>query len=173
MTKEEKSEYNKIYYQRHKEKIIEKSKEWYEKNKEKTKEWYEKNKEKRKLYKKINKKKINEKNKEWYEKNKEKRKLYIKTWTKINLKKKLQYNKNYLLKLNLFNSKISQRILIAWAMQVKERDRFCRYCGSVEKLHAHHILSKSKHPEFALFLNNGISLCELCHIEEHRLNGYL
>jgi len=61
-----------------------------------------------------------------------------------------------------------------WAKRVKERDnRRCVYCGSNKKLHAHHILAKSKHPEWALFVNNGITLCNKCHIEEHKLNGCL
>ena len=61
-----------------------------------------------------------------------------------------------------------------WAKKVKEKDnRRCVYCGSNKKLHAHHILSKTKHPEWALFVNNGITLCHECHIEEHKINGCL
>ena len=51
-------------YQKNKDKILQKAKEYYEKNKEKKEEYYEKNKEK---------------NKEYYEKNKER----IKGYTKI------------------------------------------------------------------------------------------
>jgi 5-methylcytosine-specific restriction endonuclease McrA len=61
-----------------------------------------------------------------------------------------------------------------WANAVKNRDnRCCVYCGSTEKLQAHHILSKHKHPEWSLFINNGITLCHNCHWAEHNLNGYL
>jgi len=61
-----------------------------------------------------------------------------------------------------------------WSRQVKKKDnKRCVYCGSTNKLHAHHILSKHKHPEWSLFLDNGITLCHDCHWEEHKINGYL
>lgn len=87
-------------------------------------------------------------------------------------KDKFQVNQErYLLKLSLVNKDISKRHLKSWALKIKRRDTICLYCGSTDKLHAHHILSKGKHPEFALFINNGITLCETCHIQEHYLNG--
>lgn len=61
----------------------------------------------------------------------------------------------------------------SWSRAVKKRDRCCVYCHSTDKLHAHHILSAHKHPEFRLFVDNGITLCYSCHWDEHRLNGYL
>lgn len=61
----------------------------------------------------------------------------------------------------------------SWSSKVKKRDGCCVYCGSKEKLNAHHILSAHKHPEFRLIINNGITLCHTCHWDEHRLNGYL
>jgi len=39
----------------------------------------------------------------------------------------------------------------------------CARCGSSEKIHAHHIAPKSKHPELKFDLNNGIALCQKCH----------
>lgn len=60
-----------------------------------------------------------------------------------------------------------------WSKKVKSRDIVCVYCGSNENLHAHHILSKNKHPELSLSINNGITLCHSCHWNEHKLNGYL
>jgi len=61
-----------------------------------------------------------------------------------------------------------------WSKQVRKKDnKRCVYCGSTKKLHSHHILSKAKHPEWALFIDNGITLCEPCHIEEHKLNGLI
>ena len=61
-----------------------------------------------------------------------------------------------------------------WSKEVKKRDNYtCVYCGSTENLHSHHILSKHKHPEHRLLLNNGITLCGVCHREEHKINGYL
>ena len=54
-----------------------------------------------------------------------------------------------------------------------ERDNHaCVYCGKHDgPLHAHHILSWIKHPNHRFFLNNLITLCQPCHIEEHRING--
>lgn len=61
-----------------------------------------------------------------------------------------------------------------WRKEVWKRDNYrCVICGSNKKLNAHHILSVSKHFEFALFINNGITLCEACHKSEHRLNGII
>jgi len=111
------------------------------------------------------------KNKEWFDKNKERALTKNKEWVKNNPEKILAKNKRHLLKLNLANKNISIRTLNAWSVKIRERDTACLYCGSAKKLQAHHILSKSKHPEFALFLNNGITLCEVCHFEEHRING--
>ena len=54
-----------------------------------------------------------------------------------------------------------------------ERDNHaCVYCGKHDgELHAHHILSWIKHEAHRYFLNNLITLCKPCHIEEHRING--
>lgn len=118
-----------------------------------------------------------EENNDWLKKNKKrsdaKRRANGKTkeWESKNKDKRNEYNKKYLLKLNLGNINISNRTLQAWSIQVRERLPSCQYCGSIKNLQAHHILSKSKHPEFALFLNNGITLCEPCHYEEHSING--
>jgi 5-methylcytosine-specific restriction endonuclease McrA len=103
--------------------------------------------------------------------NREKRLEQLKAWNKANPEKARAIKKTYLLKLNFMNKKISQRTLRSWSLQVRERDCSCLYCGSASNLHAHHILSKIKHPEHALFLDNGITLCEVCHIQEHTING--
>lgn len=111
-------------------------------------------------------------------KSREKRLVKLKAYNKThkqksvyNPEKRAVYNKTYYLKLNLSNKDMKKRTLKAWSIQVRERDTACLYCGSTNKLHAHHILSKVKHPEHALFLNNGITLCEVCHIQEHTING--
>jgi len=97
----------------------------------------------------------------------------LKAWAKANPEKTAAHRKTYYLKLNLANSKLTKRTLRAWSAQIRERDTACLYCGSTNKLQAHHILSKVKHPEFSLFLNNGITLCEACHFQEHTINGDL
>jgi len=56
-----------------------------------------------------------------------------------------------------------------WRKDVKERDNYmCQSCKSRDKLHAHHIKPKSGFPELRHVLSNGITLCQSCHIEEHR-----
>jgi len=55
-----------------------------------------------------------------------------------------------------------------WSRQIRERDEHtCQECGVIERLHAHHIKPKSKHPELALDLDNGITLCVDCHEKKH------
>ena len=55
-----------------------------------------------------------------------------------------------------------------WVRHVKKRDRCCQKCGCTEDLHAHHIKPRSKFPQHALDVNNGITLCKECHIYEHK-----
>ena len=58
-----------------------------------------------------------------------------------------------------------------WADAVKARDGACIDCGSTERLEAHHLVLKSKFPEVATELWNGITLCRKCHIAEHKIIG--
>lgn len=75
------------------------------------------------------------------------------------------------------NPFFTDRDVDMWAIEIKKRDNYtCQYCfckGGKTKYHAHHILSKSKHPELALILNNGITLCNPCHKQEHKTNGII
>ena len=52
-----------------------------------------------------------------------------------------------------------------WRKAVYERDKFaCQECGIVGgKLEAHHIKSFSKHPEARFSVDNGKTLCIVCH----------
>jgi superfamily II DNA/RNA helicase len=89
MTKEEKSDYNKIYYKANKDNI----KEYYKTNKDKIREYYETNKEKKK-----------EKSKEYYKANKEKKREYQKAnkdKIKEYEKQKRKENPLYKMKCNL------------------------------------------------------------------------
>ena len=58
-----------------------------------------------------------------------------------------------------------------WTDAVKARDGACIDCGSTERLEAHHLVLKSKFPEVATELWNGITLCRKCHIAEHKIIG--
>jgi 5-methylcytosine-specific restriction endonuclease McrA len=135
------------------------------------KAWYLENKEKMTAYHKAYRLANKEKRAAYRLENKEKLTAQTKAWQLANPEKLAANQKVYYLKLNLINKNISQRTLKAWSTQVRARDCSCLYCGSTKRLHAHHILSKVKHPEWALFLDNGITLCEVCHIQEHTING--
>lgn len=60
----------------------------------------------------------------------------------------------------------------SWAGAVKYRDGYkCRKCGNENNLHAHHILSFSKYPEYGDDINNGVTLCLRCHKHFHKRYG--
>ena len=51
-----------------------------------------------------------------------------------------------------------------WKNEVKHRDgNACRRCGFENNLHVHHIKLFKKYPEFAIELDNGLTLCGNCH----------
>ena len=51
-----------------------------------------------------------------------------------------------------------------WKNAVKRRDgSACRKCGFESNLHIHHIKPCAKYPEFAIELDNGLTLCGNCH----------
>lgn len=55
-----------------------------------------------------------------------------------------------------------------WSKQVRQRDKHrCVKCGDNKKLHAHHIKPWNKYPELRYDLENGITLCVVCHQIEH------
>ena len=60
-----------------------------------------------------------------------------------------------------------------WRLTVFQRDSFtCQKCNRVGgKLNAHHIKRFAKDKENRMNIDNGITLCEKCHKELHRLEG--
>ena len=61
--------------------------------------------------------------------------------------------------------------LMSWAKTIKKRDNNkCTWCNSVNNLRVHHIWHKVFCPESALDVDNGITLCHDCHMEQHRLD---
>jgi len=65
----------------------------------------------------------------------------------------------------------------SWARKVKQRDNYiCKSCGYVGKrndgiMTAHHLNNQSVFKEQKLNENNGITLCQNCHINFHKLYG--
>lgn len=66
-----------------------------------------------------------------------------------------------------------------WRRSVLQRDGFrcvrcgskggvCKHCGHNAFLHTHHIKPVSTHPELRFVVKNGITLCRVCHMKEHR-----
>lgn len=53
-----------------------------------------------------------------------------------------------------------------WRQSVFEKDKFtCRDCGKKGYLEAHHIKGFAKFPKLRFDIDNGITLCEECHIK--------
>lgn len=116
-----------------------------------------------------NKEKYRERDRAYRAAHREQERVRHRDWGKRNRDKKAQYRRKHLAKLNLANAKVSSRTLAAWALQVKQRDEWvCQHCNSEDNLHAHHIMYKGKFPQYALDVDNGITLCECCHAVEHR-----
>ena len=59
----------------------------------------------------------------------------------------------------------------AWSKTVRKRDKNkCTWCNSTKNLVAHHIWHKVFCPESTLDVDNGITLCRDCLMEQHRLD---
>jgi UDPglucose 6-dehydrogenase len=56
-----------------------------------------------------------------------------------------------------------------WRKAVLERDKHtCQKCGSNQKLHVHHIREFAFFPESRFDVNNGLTLCKMCHKKLHK-----
>lgn len=55
-----------------------------------------------------------------------------------------------------------------WAKTIKELDgNKCAFCGSIERIEAHHIQQKAEAEAVSTDLENGITLCHKCHYTAH------
>lgn len=71
-------------------------------------------------------------------------------------------------------NKASAHDVAAWSKAIMKIEGYkCRICGSEENLEAHHILEKSKYPEYRTTIGNGVCLCRECHNKIHawRINN--
>lgn len=62
-----------------------------------------------------------------------------------------------------------------WVRKVFARDNYtCQCCGDDKggNLNAHHKYNYSEHKELRVDINNGITLCEVCHMKFHKQYGY-
>ena len=56
-----------------------------------------------------------------------------------------------------------------WRSQVIKRDNHkCKLCGNSKNLVAHHIIEAQNNPSIKFEINNGITLCNICHIKIHK-----
>jgi len=64
-----------------------------------------------------------------------------------------------------FGKKPKKADLAVWSKIIRKRDGLkCLSCSSSKDLHAHHMVSKHRRPKFALLIDNGITLCSMCHM---------
>lgn len=64
---------------------------------------------------------------------------------------------------------------VQWRRSVYERDAFvCQRCGSAHgsNLVAHHLNGWADFPEQRFVLDNGVTLCDSCHLRFHRTYGF-
>lgn len=56
-----------------------------------------------------------------------------------------------------------------WSKIVKARDnKSCRFCGSKDRVEAHHIKEKQLFPNLIFTIENGVTLCHECHLRAHK-----
>lgn len=67
----------------------------------------------------------------------------------------------------------TSRAVVNWKKEVFSRDdNTCQCCGLTNtKMNAHHIMNFSDYPDMRDDIDNGITLCEKCHIQFHKVYG--
>lgn len=166
---QKRKEFNKQYYQKNRLVLLEKQKEYNESHREERSVYTKKYRQTESC-----KKSMRISQKKWNEKNRDMLNEYQHNWRNNNPELILKYNKKHLDKigkpLDLSNYMV-KRTLYFWSKAVRERDgNKCTECGSIKRLHAHHVLEKNDYPEFALIQANGMTVCHNCHWNIHREN---
>ena len=142
------------------------------KHKENCKKWRDNNKQHQKEYrvKSCDKMKIYQK--QYYQQNKQGLRIKQKEYNKTHPEIKLKSNLKYLEKCGQLFNKNSYEYLFTfnqWSKTIKKRDgNKCQTCSSKENLNAHHILHRKHYPKLSFNINNGITLCNTCHLKVHQ-----
>ena len=115
------------------------------------------------------------------------RKAYFKSYYNANKTKITEYRKNnpevqlkanlkQLKKLGLMFDMSSMQflyVLQSWSKTIKKLDNYmCKNCDSKKDINSHHIQPKNLFPELSLSIDNGITLCKICHMETHGFELY-
>ena len=165
------------YYQINREKVKEKAKKWAENNpekvKEKTKKWAENNpekvKESERKYREKNREKLSERTRKWRKSNPEKIREQKRKWTKENP----ELVKTYARKHRSKNPHAHTEVMTKY----RRSHKVCEWSGCVrtKSLHVHHILPKFNYPKYVdgdyhgKIQGNFICFCPLHHYAYHSL----
>lgn len=138
------------------------------------KKYNEKHKEQHKQYRLNNEDKI----KKYRDNYRENHKEYFRQYNKNNPDASLKSHIKHLKKLGKFfdmNSSEYSWAIQSWSETVRNLDNhMCKSCDSTENLHAHHIMPKKDFPKLSLDLDNGVTLCKICHNTLHSHHqGYI
>lgn len=68
----------------------------------------------------------------------------------------------------------SDPLYIKWRKRVFKRDDYTCRCCNIKggKMNAHHLQSWVNHKSLRLIVDNGVTMCEKCHIDFHQSYGY-
>ena len=77
------------------------------------------------------------------------------------------YNREARLEYRLWKKMVHEKSGFKCSKCGVEQGKFCECCGQRVNLHAHHIKPYADNPELRYDVENGISLCSVCHWEEH------
>ena len=177
-SREEKNAWQRQYNKDHREEIKAKMKQYYQDHYDERLQYRKDNSEARKAY-----------TKQYHIDHPEEGKAYRKQYNKDHSEKQKAYNKQYakdhpevylkskkkeltrlgqIFDMTCHNMRYA---LMSWSKTVRNRDNNkCTWCNSTKTLVSHHIWHKAFCPESALDVDNGITLCHDCHMEQHRLD---